>query len=394
MNKFNLIALVVLVAVCSAAELDDDASRNRPYHRPVPSRPVYEEAEERYEVPRYPAKRPPTYHPEPREDYARSYQPIRPVKEPYGYGDYYCPKVYDLESTCRPAKDCAVWFDLVSVTPGTLCKLHDGSPGMCCPDLPYNGEKGHDLLRSLKWLTFTFFGLGRGGAFKQAKKEVKVYRDIDTYSLNAAAKAGRFNQRLMEETEKEMRANNVTVRVSSAQYTHLLFFRTKEATLNISRGAFICVETTKELGNRFELNADEAGFGLSQFSLKGTILGDSCPAEPVCDREMINSPYRTLDGSCNNLVRTAWGKSNTQFQRALVAAYADGVWAPRVASNGKALPSARLVSISVVPDIDAPSEVDTLWVMQYGQFVDHDITSTPVFRMSKTCCHLVVNQTN
>ena len=211
---------------------------------------------------------------------------------------------------------------------------------------------------------------------------MKVYRDIDTYSLNAAARAGQFNQRLMEETEKEMRANNITVRVSSAQYTHLLFFRTTEATLKISRGAFIGVETTKELGKRFELTADEAGFGLSQFSLRGTILSESCPADPVCDRETASSPFRTLDGSCNNLIRTAWGKSNTQFQRALVAAYADGVWAPRTARNGD-LPSARLVSISIVPDIDAPSEVDTLWVMQYGQFVDHDITSTPVFRMSK-----------
>ncbi len=44
--------------------------------------------------------------------------------------------------------------------------------------------------------------------------------------------------------------------------------------------------------------------------------------------------------------------------------------------------SPRLVSISVVPDIDSPHETDTMWVMQYGQFLDHDLTSTPVFRMS------------
>lgn len=58
---------------------------------------------------------------------------------------------------------------------------------------------------------------------------------------------------------------------------------------------------------------------------------------------------------------------------------------------GDELPSARLVSISVVPDIDNPHETGTLWVMQYGQFVDHDLTSTPVFRMSAdgtgiVCC--------
>ena len=44
--------------------------------------------------------------------------------------------------------------------------------------------------------------------------------------------------------------------------------------------------------------------------------------------------------------------------------------------------SPRLVSISVVIDIDAPHETDTNWVTLYGQFVDHDLTSTPVFRMS------------
>jgi hypothetical protein len=51
---------------------------------------------------------------------------------------YYCPKVGGLESRCRPIRDCSVWHDLVQATPGTACKLSDGYPGSCCPDLPYN----------------------------------------------------------------------------------------------------------------------------------------------------------------------------------------------------------------------------------------------------------------
>ena len=53
-----------------------------------------------------------------------------------------------------------------------------------------------------------------------------------------------------------------------------------------------------------------------------------------------------------------------------------------MSKSGSALPSARLVSINIVPDVDAPSELDTHNVMQWGQFVDHDITHTPLFRLS------------
>ena len=86
------------------------------------------------------------------------------------------------------------------------------------------------------------------------------------------------------------------------------------------------------------------------------------------------------DGSCNNLDNPLWGASNTPFQRTLLPVYSDGVFKPKVAKSGDSLPSARLVSINIVPDVDAPSELDTHNVMQWGQFVDHDITHTPPFR--------------
>lgn len=77
---------------------------------------------------------------------------------------------------------------------------------------------------------------------------------------------------------------------------------------------------------RFELTPEEAGFGLNQFNLRDTILKETCPADPVCDQKTSRSPFRTLDGSCNNIKRSFWGKSRTQFQRALVPAYADGTY--------------------------------------------------------------------
>ena len=115
------------------------------------------------------------------------------------------------------------------------------------------------------------------------------------------------------------------------------------------------------------MTPEEAGFGLNQFNLRDTILKETCPSDPVCDQRTLRSPFRTLDGSCNNIKRSFWGKSRTQFQRALVPAYFDGnillttynykdvgrranviifsnfflyigVWLPRRAENGGELP--------------------------------------------------------
>lgn len=62
------------------------------------------------------------------------------AKQGYGYGNYRtCPNIGGYPSQCRPAKDCAVWYDLVVATPGADCKLTDGNQGSCCPDLPANG---------------------------------------------------------------------------------------------------------------------------------------------------------------------------------------------------------------------------------------------------------------
>jgi len=93
--------------------------------------------------------------------------------------------------------------------------------------------------------------------------------------------------------------------------------------------------------------------------------------------EAARSKYRTIDGSCNNLKHPYWGKSYVCHIRLLPPDYADGVSAPRRAVDGNPLPSARVLSSVIGNDIPYESFYTHL-KMSFGQFVNHDITHTPV----------------
>ncbi|KAL7646789.1 UNVERIFIED_CONTAM: hypothetical protein RMT77_002044 [Armadillidium vulgare] len=70
-----------------------------------------------------------------------------------------------------------------------------------------------------------------------------------------------------------------------------------------------------------------------------------------------------------------------------------GISKPRLSTSGGELPSARVVSYQVASDINKPSPKYTLSVMQWGQFIDHDITHTPIAVLSSSygfglkCCN-------
>ena len=66
--------------------------------------------------------------------------------------------------------------------------------------------------------------------------------------------------------------------------------------------------------------------------------------KPVCNTSNPKK-YRSMDGSCNNLKETNYGRAFTPFFRILDAEYAPGtINGPRLAKDGTDLPSARLLS--------------------------------------------------
>lgn len=89
--------------------------------------------------------------------------------------------------------------------------------------------------------------------------------------------------------------------------------------------------------------------------------------------DCVSHHYRTLDGSCNNLAHSLWGAANTKYGRLLPPSYSDGIHMPTKSVTGEELPSARLVSSKVFGNTSAPDPKHTIVMMQFGQFVAHDM---------------------
>lgn len=84
------------------------------------------------------------------------------------------------------------------------------------------------------------------------------------------------------------------------------------------------------------------------------------------------------------------GASFTGYKRLLFADYLDGIQEFRRSVNKKhALPSARVISTSLVKHADIPDKDRTLAVMQWGQFVGHDLAHTATSKMGEYCIRFV-----
>ena len=167
------------------------------------------------------------------------------------------------------------------------------------------------------------------------------------------------------------------------------------------------------------VNVNEFANGLTNIDVTRVVSTVPIQSLAECHKEENHSPcdhtykYRTFNGWCNNLNNPQYGKSLSPLLRFLPAQYDDGkmrhgtetiietllnmqfnykikvnlcqhllitaISRPRFRSVGnKPLPSPRLVSIVVHADVSHLHSRYTLMLMQYGQFLDHDITLTPV----------------
>ena len=86
--------------------------------------------------------------------------------------------------------------------------------------------------------------------------------------------------------------------------------------------------------------------------------------------------FSTLDGSCNNLQSTWFGKAETPYKRYMSASYDDGINEPRTKSvSGNPLPNPRTISRTLFNDNSQTDPTFSHMVAAFGQFLAHDITS-------------------
>ena len=108
---------------------------------------------------------------------------------------------------------------------------------------------------------------------------------------------------------------------------------------------------------------------------------------PSCNFPTVNM-FRTIDGTCNNLKKPLLGSSGTAFKRLVPPSYEDGISSLRgtLQSQKKIVsvdpflppnPSVRLVSETVILNLQQDEIPFTHLLMQWGQFLDHDIDLGP-----------------
>lgn len=133
---------------------------------------------------------------------------------------------------------------------------------------------------------------------------------------------------------------------------------------------------------------------LPEVDFSQTDLASRCPGDPVCPRSAATDPYRSYDGSCNNLKHTGWGKSNMPYTRILPPDYEDGVSELRKTGvTSLPLPNPRTISLATIRWSDKPDLKASLMLMQWGQFIIHDLSlaaTTPMQTPQGTnidCCN-------
>ncbi|KAL7641462.1 UNVERIFIED_CONTAM: hypothetical protein RMT77_007333 [Armadillidium vulgare] len=273
---------------------------------------------------------------------------------------------------CRLLVQCATFFAEIAELSRSPCLITEVQNGVCCPPTKQQTKDPGSLVVKEP------HGSNREIIFPNVTPQ-----DLDNSAQNSIIK---FEQRIV--FTQDLVNRNIIAPPNTPVFWHSRLFETTNEIFKKGQDATLVLETSKDLMKSFNLNKEQAEIGLPNFNVLGTVIKDTCPPGPRCPDP--GFAYRTMDGSCNNIEHPDWGKTGVAFTRMILPNYEDGISEPRLSASKKPLPSPRLVSAAIAPPISDVYNNLTILIWQWGQFVDHDITHTPISKGANkadiSCC--------
>ncbi|CAD5218330.1 unnamed protein product [Bursaphelenchus okinawaensis] len=233
---------------------------------------------------------------------------------------------------------------------------------------------------------------------QEPKRRLPINKDTLEKALRVGAEQYR---RLKEAEKKRLQQNGSSNDRGLAVAAHASIMAPKKESLDRAEAAGILRATTNVLlrgdglteNEKLPKDLDVATLQqlLPQVDVSRVIgnfsdfLGETPNAEKECLPKPVpcdhTSKYRTISGWCNNLRFPHYGNAFEPLRRLRDPAYDDGFDSPRTrAVNGRELPSARTVSVTVHNDDEQESVHFSHMLMQMGQIIDHDFTHSPITR--------------
>jgi len=283
---------------------------------------------------------------------------------------------------CSPASQCSAQLFTYNEYSKAQCTLRNGSPGFRCSSRNIVGSSRRPF----------------GGADAEASASVGI-RTVSTSGggndINVALRSSR--NKVSNITNFSSRQYSSPLPGSAAFY-HAKFQRQARSDVSkVGKFGLLTSETALVLskvsvrrgGAGSGSTNDAVNFGSSsETSQNLESAGLSCSSSSLrCGR---SSAYRTADGSCNNLREPRYGMADTSLNRIALPEYSNGVDTMRQSFIGGSLPSARLLSTKLATDLRNQDQKHTYITMTFGQFVDHDLTHSPIMKTNTNqdidCC--------
>lgn len=227
----------------------------------------------------------------------------------------------------------------------------------------------------------------RAGLISEAIKEVKSYERMA--KMNSAEKKATGAQKKLHgfkmATPASLAQGNARLRfermLRAAEKKILKSQRKVSVQDSSARAESLAFELLHKLGQL--LSAQEIARIYSESGCREAVTSVPFMCSSVAQRS-----FRTADGTCNNLQRPTLGAASTGLRRLLSARYDDGIMRARgfLQSTGSSLfigpfappiPSSRIASTEIVRDRLLNDTAHTHMLMQWGQFLDHDLDAVP-----------------